>query len=278
MTPPTPLSRLRAGLAVALLGALPFAAHACDTQPFVGSICAYASTTCPTGYVPADGRIMRIDNASIALFSLISTQFGGDGRSNFALPDLRGRAPVGAGQGAGLQPVALAQQVGQQEVTLTPMQVQAAPHIHPAAFAPVTGPLVIPATASQLQVSIKLPVGTSSTGASSSPPPAPASGSPAVNAYLTAISARVGLTPVALSGPYYGAAPAAVTSQLPLTVSVGGSAPTAAVTANASVMNGGFVTIAAASAPAAQPMPTQAPGLGLTMCIAVQGSYPPRPN
>jgi microcystin-dependent protein len=49
----------------------------------------------PAGWVPCDGQLLPLDNAHMALFSLIGCTFGGDGRKNFAVPDLRGKVPVG---------------------------------------------------------------------------------------------------------------------------------------------------------------------------------------
>src|SRR5262249_40925417 len=70
-------------------------------------------------------------NQNQALFALLGTMYGGDGRVNFALPDLRGRTPVEAGQGQGLADRGLGEQFGVETVTLTVAQL--APHFHIAA-------------------------------------------------------------------------------------------------------------------------------------------------
>lgn len=70
---------------------------ACQGTPYLGEICTFAFGKCPTGFVPADGRLLPI-SSNLALFSLLGTNFGGDGISNFAVPDLRGATVVGVGQ------------------------------------------------------------------------------------------------------------------------------------------------------------------------------------
>lgn len=65
-------------------------------EPFIGQIKMFASNSLPSGWLPCDGRVLQI-NQNVALFSLLGTIYGGDGRTNFGLPDLRGRVPVGAG-------------------------------------------------------------------------------------------------------------------------------------------------------------------------------------
>jgi microcystin-dependent protein len=66
--------------------------------PYLAEVRAFAFNFCPSGWLPADGRLMPIPQ-NPALFSLLGTTYGGNGASNFALPDLRGRAPLGTGQG-----------------------------------------------------------------------------------------------------------------------------------------------------------------------------------
>ncbi len=69
-----------------------------DTLPFLGEIRAYPSNNIPQGWALADGRLLSIDQ-NFALYTVLGTTYGGDGVTTFALPDLRGRVPVGAGQG-----------------------------------------------------------------------------------------------------------------------------------------------------------------------------------
>lgn len=69
-------------------------AHA-STDPFIGEIKAVGFNFCPRGWAPADGRLLPISE-NTALFALLGTMYGGDGRTKFALPDLTGRSPMGA--------------------------------------------------------------------------------------------------------------------------------------------------------------------------------------
>ena len=73
-------------------------------EPFLGEIMPVGFNFCPRGWSKADGQLLPIASNS-ALFSLYGTMYGGDGRTTFALPDLRGRAPIHAGNGPGLPPI-----------------------------------------------------------------------------------------------------------------------------------------------------------------------------
>lgn len=91
-------------------------------------IFAFAGNYNPRGWLLCFGQLMSISQNS-ALFSLVGTTYGGDGQTTFGLPDLRGRAPIGAGQAPGLQSYNLGQNGGTETVTLT---IQNMPmHIHP---------------------------------------------------------------------------------------------------------------------------------------------------
>jgi microcystin-dependent protein len=70
------------------------------SEPFIGEIKLVSFNFAPRGWAPCNGQLMPI-NQYQALFSLLGTYYGGDGRTNFALPDLRDRAPVHQGQGFG---------------------------------------------------------------------------------------------------------------------------------------------------------------------------------
>ncbi len=77
------------------------------SEPFLGTIFLFAPTFAPRGYKVCDGSLLPISQFT-ALFSLLGTTYGGDGRTTFALPDLRSRVPIGASLGsgpAGLTPV-----------------------------------------------------------------------------------------------------------------------------------------------------------------------------
>lgn len=118
------------GLAMAAavgFGAFSPPAAACNTEPFIGTVCMFAFTFCPRGYAEANGQLLPIAQNS-ALFSLLGTTYGGDGRTTFALPDLRGRSPVHVGQGPGLSNITLGQVGGAETVTLNLNQIPAHSH------------------------------------------------------------------------------------------------------------------------------------------------------
>ncbi|MEM1320932.1 MAG: tail fiber protein [Bacteroidota bacterium] len=86
-------------------------------QPTLGEIRIFAGNFAPRDWAFCDGQLLAIQNYN-ALFSLLGTTYGGDGRSTFKLPDLRGRAIMGPGQGPGLTPRAPGMQIGEEAVRL----------------------------------------------------------------------------------------------------------------------------------------------------------------
>ena len=70
-------------------------------EQYIGEVRLFGMTWCPRSFVPANGQLLAISQHT-ALFSLYGTIYGGDGRTTFGLPDLRGRAPISYGQGPGL--------------------------------------------------------------------------------------------------------------------------------------------------------------------------------
>jgi microcystin-dependent protein len=108
--------------------AFSFTTHLSSAQdPFVGEIRLFAGNFAPRGWAFCQGQLLPISQ-NTALFSLLGTTYGGDGRSTFALPDLRGRVPVGFGQGPGLSNYNLGQKSGTETVTLNISQLPA--HMH----------------------------------------------------------------------------------------------------------------------------------------------------
>lgn len=90
-----------------------------ETDFTTGEILTVSFPFCPRGTLPADGRILQINDETSALFSLYSTQYGGSQADNtFALPDLRGRTPVHSGLGRDLRPVEWAEDFGQEGVMI----------------------------------------------------------------------------------------------------------------------------------------------------------------
>lgn len=87
----------------------------------------FAGNFAPRGWALCDGQILPISQ-NTALFSILGTTYGGDGRTTFALPDLRGRVPVHPGTGAGLTSYRLGQRGGVESVTLSPPQIPSHNH------------------------------------------------------------------------------------------------------------------------------------------------------
>ncbi|WP_339905628.1 tail fiber protein [uncultured Cyclobacterium sp.] len=97
-------------------------------EEYIGVIKMFAGNFTPRGYAPCDGRIMSIkDNQS--LFSILGDMYGGDGKTTFALPDLRGRMPVGSGSGPGLSPKKNGEIGGQESFQLEEKNLPAHSHI-----------------------------------------------------------------------------------------------------------------------------------------------------
>jgi microcystin-dependent protein len=97
-------------------------------EPFLGEIMMVGYSFCPRNWVNADGQLLPI-SAYSALYSLYGTAFGGDGRTNFAVPDLRGRFAMHAGHGPGLPDRRLGQRGGRDAVTLTQQNLAAHTHV-----------------------------------------------------------------------------------------------------------------------------------------------------
>ena len=97
------------------------------STPFIGQLTLVGFNFAPIGWAMCDGRLLPISQYE-ALYNLIGTTYGGDGISTFAVPDLRGRLPIGMGQGPGLQNYSIGMAAGVEQVTLT---VQTLPnHTH----------------------------------------------------------------------------------------------------------------------------------------------------
>ncbi|HTX93255.1 MAG TPA: tail fiber protein [Anaerolineales bacterium] len=87
------------------------------SNPFVAEIRIFGFNFAPTGWAQCNGQILPISQ-NTALFSLLGTTYGGDGKSNFGLPNFQGSAPLGSGQGAGLSIRDLGETGGEDAVTL----------------------------------------------------------------------------------------------------------------------------------------------------------------
>jgi microcystin-dependent protein len=256
-----------AGATVALIAATPV--MACNDMPFMGSLCVTAADFCPSPYyAPANGAVIAI-NSNQALFSLLGARYGGNGSSTFGLPDLRGRVPIGTGQGVGLTNVDLAQQRGLEATVLNSTQLPS--HTHTATFG---------GSGTQASGSVSLPVAVNVPAQNVS-----VSGHVRIaNSTATgqqAVSANAVLAKGAAPATIY--APASTTADTDIGPSQTFSGATTATTVNTSAagtvalpVSGGSVTVNPTPQPTAG-VPTLPPELGLTWCIAVSGIYPSRP-
>lgn len=87
------------------------------SEPFLGEIIIFGGNFAPRGWAFCQGQLLSIAQNS-ALYSILGTTYGGNGQTTFGLPDLRGRSPIGAGQGPGLSSIVLGEQAGTEQVTL----------------------------------------------------------------------------------------------------------------------------------------------------------------
>ncbi len=97
------------------------------SEPFVGEIRMFAGNFAPRGWAFCDGQLLAVSQND-ALFSLLGTIYGGDGRTTFGLPDMRGRTPIHAGSGPGLSPRNLGAKGGAERVTVTTQQLPSHTH------------------------------------------------------------------------------------------------------------------------------------------------------
>lgn len=105
------------------------------SEPFIAEIRIFAGNFAPRGWAFCNGQLLPVSQ-NTALFSLIGTTYGGDGRTTTALPNLEGRAPMHPGRGPGLTDRRLGQQGGTETVTLTEAQM---PNHHHLAYGSGTG-------------------------------------------------------------------------------------------------------------------------------------------
>jgi len=96
-------------------------------EPFIGQVIMFTGNFAPRNWALCDGTLLSIQQNE-ALFSILGTTYGGDGRTTFALPDLRGRVPLHAGSGPGLTNRTLGQKAGTEEHTLTVNQMPSHTH------------------------------------------------------------------------------------------------------------------------------------------------------
>ena len=141
---------------IGLASSTPKQAVAQASDPFIGQIMVVGFNFCPRGWAPANGQLLPISQ-NTALFSLLGTNYGGDGRTTFALPDLRGRAVISMGQSPGMSNYRIGQHVGAETITLTTAEIPT--HNHPgnahgttSAEATMTGTATATVTSTQVKV------------------------------------------------------------------------------------------------------------------------------
>jgi microcystin-dependent protein len=152
------------------------------SEPYLGQVIAVGFNFAPVNWALCQGQLLPISQYT-ALFQLLGTTYGGDGVSTFGLPDLRGRAALGMGQGSGLQSYVLGQLGGVESVTLTANQFAGHTHTVQAATTattPTPGSGVVLGTPAAA-TSIYATTGTPATLASSAVSPAAGGGGPHEN-------------------------------------------------------------------------------------------------
>lgn len=121
------------------------------STPYVGEIRMFGFGRVPNGWFSCDGSLQPISEYEV-LYTLIGTTYGGDGQSTFAVPDLRGRAPIHQGTGPGLSSYVIGQMSGTESVTLLTQQLPSHNHALMATTAAATtgavGVTVLPAAVS----------------------------------------------------------------------------------------------------------------------------------
>lgn len=206
------------------------------SDPYIGEIRMVGFNFAPTGWAQCQGQLIAISQNQ-ALFSLLGTFYGGNGVSNFQLPNLQGRSPVGVGQGLGLSNINIGEMAGTEQATLTIANMPSHTHVASASGGgAVTGQISIPAT-------------TDTTAGTTS-------GTPANTTVLGPITSG------GRAGDIYSNSTDATkaTTLKPFNVNLTATAP--AIT-NSLVGNN-------------TPVPLRNPYVGINFCIALQGVFPSR--
>jgi microcystin-dependent protein len=117
-----------AAVATLSLSSLPGTASAQASDPFLGQIMCAGFNFAPRGWAELNGQLLSIAQ-NTALFALLGTQYGGNGQTTFALPDMRGRVLIHAGQGPGLTARSQGESAGAEQVVLNNAQLPTHSHI-----------------------------------------------------------------------------------------------------------------------------------------------------
>lgn len=258
---------------------------ACSSEPLMASVCVMAIPwTNLQGFMPAVGTSMPV-NSNQALFSLLGTTFGGDGRTNFLLPDLRGRVIVGAGQPPGQSNFVVGAAGGSYSITLQPANVPVAPHVHALGASGKTtvtlGNLLATTTATGLTATTTMTGVTATANASSLSLKGYSGNAGSASASGGALATPQGPANriYASSTPDVSMAAGSISGNAPVTFT---GNPSTTVTGNLATTLSGLPTVAlsgateVASQPAAAPLNYMPPYLPMNVFIAVQGLYPSR--
>lgn len=250
----------RAAAAAILSAASVGSAHACGMEDYVGSVCVVAFDWCPRNTMPMDGRLLPIRQYQV-VYSLLGVTYGGDGVNTFGLPDMRGRMPVGMGQGPGLTPVMLGQKDGAEAVALVASNL---PPFAIHATGTATGTVSLPLTNMAI-------TGQSITGAVSvkalNGDTAPAGGAN----IPSSTNNTVGKTGLTTNFYPQGTSPVAVPSSHDLAVAGGTVSGTAAGSVSLPV------TVTAVLPGGNTAVKTIAPRQAFNFCIVTDGIFPSRP-
>ncbi|UJF22160.1 phage tail protein [Shewanella sp. OMA3-2] len=214
------------------------------SDAILGEIRMFAGNFAPQGWAFCDGQLLPVAS-NAALFSLLGTIYGGNGRDTFGLPDLRGRAPVGVGidgnTGPGLSPIPLGQKNGYEVVNLNTSQLPI--HTHQAVFNGTASAVNVRADVATTSDDTMVP---------------PTSGA---TTYLSATTAKAGLSAVTFNGLFNDTAPNSDKASL------GGVSGETTAAGSITVSNAG----------GSQAVPIRNPYLGINFIIATIGIYPSRP-
>ncbi len=232
----------------------------CSPDANLGSICMTGMFRfCPRGYADANGGLMSI-NGNEALFSLFSDIYGGDGRTTFALPDLRAFMPVGAGTGPGLTPVVQGNLRGSERHALSLMELPV--HSHQADFTPTTTKVDVFISGQQGNLSVNTQISaTTSSGANASPS--------AANNTLSTVSGTARL---------YGPGGATNVTLGNLDTIVAGTPAIPPTTTIIKTVMGGFVSLEDTPENQTKYVPNIPPQMAIRYCVAIEGTYPIRPQ
>jgi microcystin-dependent protein len=222
---------------------------------FLASIILFGGNFAPRSWTYCQGQVLSITQ-NTALYALLGNTYGGDGRSTFGIPDLRGRVPLGTGRGNGLTEFQLGRQAGRDSVVLATDNL--APHNHIATFTGTGGGGSAGTT--DVQVTVNVPVSTQ----------LGESAAPTANCYLAETVA--GPSPRDLPEKIYRSSTAGIGAN---PVNLGGVTATATVTGGSSGgITGGTVTVENTGGNI--PVSIMQPILAMNYILCVDGVFPSR--